>query len=435
MAHILELKEVQRIIIAVARNFTIPGNDFDDIVQIGRIAVWQLLKRYNFDEKSILNHPNLIYTCVKRALLNEVRSQKTKKTSPLNNAYSLDDEKYGKLGRQVTVKENNAIQALISKEEKKIVLQKYAKKSLEERTPSSKRMVIRLLVDMLDLSEKEIPKGISCQTFIDAGLYWWLWVFFGHSPYKAIRFAYPQFYYHQMPILPRNSWPNNKNGKNKAVKYLKMVLEESGYEEAYYPKLLTKKFFEEYKLIVPLRYIFKNDRFKFLDAAFPGAYHPWEFSKSPARFFNSMRNIKKAVRWMVEEKLGFDMKHLSVHDVWDKKIAYKITVRTFRLYGLEKIIDLYPSPESILRLVYPKKFLPWSFRNIGKWQQGENSKKLAKDATRWLIEKHLKISPNSSEVNHGLLVRHGLQGMVTSRNLGMTSYKKVMQNAYPELKF
>ena len=172
-----------------------------------------------------------------------------------------------------------------------------------------------------------------------------------------------------------------------------------------------------------------------MDAAFPGKYHPWEFSITPRGYFDSLENQIKAVKWLVEEKLGYNMPNLSVFDVWEQKIALKITKETFSEYGLREIVATHFSPEPVLRMVYPDKFLPWSFPSKPKWK-GEKGRLLAAEATRWVVEELAGLSPSSPNLGWKFFVKNGLRGMITAKTLGFNSSPKAaLTNAYPNLKF
>lgn len=178
---------------------------------------------------------------------------------------------------------------------------------------------------------------------------------------------------------------------------------------------------------------FRNSPSAAIRMAFPGRFHPWEFGVTPRGFFDSEENVIKAARWLVEEKCSYPMNDLSVGEVWDRRVARVITAQLFCRYGLAALIKLYGSPEPILRLAYPKKFLPWSFTRQGKWV-GLDGRRLAGQATRWLLDEHLHISPLSPLVTISFLKQKGLGGMLASRSLGFKSHvPAVIRNAYPHL--
>lgn len=439
MRDILTLRSVERAIESVARKFFIDGLEFEDLVQIGRISVWSLLAKHDITEKNIDQYMGLIVTSVRYGLSNELKKSKAQKRLELTKAFSLDaalDEEDDErtLGNLIPSGDRNVLEALEADEADREKLRLLARRSLQERTPKGKRAVVLFLVSLLGLRFEDIPKALTYAIFVQFGLARWLWVFFNNSPFRAINHAYPgKFHPYDMARAPMRQWKGER-GKARAIRALQDILEDTGYGPECYPRLLTHNFFEEFKIAVPLGKIFGWDRFRYLDAAFPGAYRPWELSRTPQGFFDSPENVKLAVRWLVEEKLGYDMECLSVHDIWRLEIASKrITKDTFLQHGLRELMATYGSPERVLRLAYPGKFLPWSFSRKDKWY-GRSGKALAALATRWVIERYAKTSPLSPAITCSFFMKHGLWGMLTARSLGFNSSpRKALRNAYPRL--
>jgi hypothetical protein len=257
-----------------------------------------------------------------------------------------------------------------------------------------------------------------------------LWIFFNNSPFRAINFTYPgEFLPYEMARAPQGYWKGVR-GREQAIDALRTVLARTGYAPENFPKLLGSDFFEEFKIGVPLARIFGGNRFEYLD---PDRYHAWEFAYTPRKYFDATENVIKAVKWLVEEKLDYKMDELTVADVWRERIALRVTKEMFSSHGLRELMASYPSPEPVLRLAYPDKFLPWSFSGKNKWS-GEKGKQLAAAATRWLIEEYAKLSPRSSAVNYDFFRFNGLLGMITAKSAGFeSSPRKVLENAYPNL--
>ncbi len=439
MKNILTLRRVERVIEDTAKKFVIDGLEFEDLVQIGRIAVWNLLKKYDINETNVAEHTGIIRNSVKYALLNERTKSKAKKRIELTKAISLDegiDEEDGDertLQNFIASDEENGIDILEKHENDVERLKFLVRNSFAEKTVKSKRAVIFFLVKMLGLSEPEIPKRIKYETFLKLRISRWLWVFFNNSPFRALNLAYPgKFLPYEMSRIPKKQW-DGLRGKKRAIKALKLALEKTGYAPEHFPKLLNYHFFEEFRLVTPLKNIFEYDRFSYLNATFPSRYHAWDLSFTQRGFFDSLDHLKDATKWLVRKKLGYDIDGLSVHEIWEKKIALKIGKEDFCQNGLRGVMAVYGSPEPVLRLTYPGKFLPWSFQRRDKWY-GRSGKALAALATRWVVERYAKISPLSPKITFYFFVQNGLHGMITARSLGFNSSpKKAMRNAYPGL--
>ncbi len=438
MKDILDLRKVERIIEDVARRFIVDGLEFEDLVQIGRISVWNLLKKYDINETNVDGYAGLIRNSVKYGLLNELVKSKAKKRIELTKAVSLD-EKLDEEDDERTLQnflpsdEENGLDILERNENDRKRLKFLVRNSFAEKTVPSKRAVIFFLVKMLGLSESEIPKSIRYETFLKFGISRWLWIFFNNSPFRALNLAYPgKFLPYEMSRIPKKQW-DGLRGRKRAEKALKLALEKTGYAPEYFPRLLSYHFFVEFGLVTPLKNIFGYDRFSYLDATFPSRYHAWDLSFTQRGFFDSSDHLKDAVRWLVKKKLGYDIDNLSVHEIWEKRVATKIVKEDFCQNGLRGVMAIYKSPEPVLRLTYPGKFLPWSFQRRDKWY-GRSGKALAALATRWVIERYANISPLSSGINYDFFVHNGLQGMITARSLGFNSSpKRALRNAYPKL--
>lgn len=426
------LKKVEKIIRNIATGFKIDGMDFEDLLSLGRITAWKVMEQYSLTLDNLENKKGLVSSSVKHAYLREVRRANAKKRIQLTKQSSLDEESEeggGSLHDLLASPEAIPVEGIPINQ--KWLLKKIAKRALREKTRKSKRAVILLLVHILGIEHGNIPKAINYETFIEYGLARFLWVFFNNSPFRAINYAYPgEFLPYHMQRVVNNYW-KGKVGKRRAIEAIRKVLIETMYDEDEYPRLLTWDFFEEFRLAVPLQKIFKCDRFAYLNEAFPDQYHPWEFSITPKFYFDESPHVEKAVRWLVEEKLEFDIPSLSVKEIWKYQIGRKITKEKFVEYGLREIIAIFHSPEPILRKIYPGKFMPWAFQSSGKWK-GEIGKKRAAIATRWVIERYLGLSPHTVKVSCEFFREHGLWGMLTAKSLGFNSSPKAaMRNAYP----
>lgn len=312
----------------------------------------------------------------------------------------------------------------------KIFLANLGRRSLREKTAESKRRVVMTMVDFLEIPEKKIHKMINYYTFVDCGLQRWLWTFFHNSPFEAISFTYPEkkLWPYHMAKTPNGYWKGVR-GKVRAVFALRKILQKTKASPADYPKLLTNDFFEKTGLERPLLRLFNYDRFAYLNAAFPDQYRPWEFKVTTPGFFDSDERIIEAVKWLIEEVLGYPMVSLSVHQVWEMQIGQNISQHMFCQNGLREILTHYSVSEAC-NMAYPGKFLPWSFIRHDMWS-GQDGLELAARATKWLIEEHVGINPRSPKISCSFFRKHHLWGMLTSKKLGFNSSPaKALKNAF-----
>jgi len=421
------LKIAEPIVVAIAKGFNIPGLEFEDLAQIGRIKVWELIDSGKIDPENLEEHLGLIQVSVKNKLIVEYKKSKAQKRAPKNGMVYLDDTIFDEGGQtHHDVIADEAISRAFTTE----TLEHLKMLAFKTKERKAKQGVIWFLVEMLDIAKADIPKRLNYPLFVKFGLARFLWVFFNNSSFRAINCAYPnEFLPWQMTKTPMGYW-TSKAGRRRAIKALSIVLEQSGYESKDYPKLLNEDFFVEFGLGYALRHFFNASPYAYLNAVFPGRYHPWEMAVTPKRFFDSKENVIKAVKWLVEEVLGYDMPNLTKKDVWRLGIAYKNTKDLFSANGLRVLTAHYHSPEALLRMVYPDKFMPWDFPNKTKWL-GQKGKELAGEATRWVIEEYCGVSPNSSQITCEFFRENRLWGMLTSRKLGFNSSPKAaLRNAY-----
>lgn len=438
MPSLLELKEVEKLIEKIASKHGGSTGRFEDYLHEGRVIAWEFILTHNVTKENFEIFSERLLEEISKAIKRQkgVDSFGSMKEASLDATFGPENE--GTLKDLFASEEPTPLEHLLRLEiiEQKVeetpeLLKTLAKRSLKEGTNESKQIVIYLLVKLMGIDEDLAPKKINYQTFVDFGLQEWLWVFFNNSPFRALNCAYPgKFLPHHMKRAPKKHW-SGRGGRSRATKVLRSILEETGVEPEQYPKLITERFLEEFKITTPVLKLFKT-HYGFLNAAYPGRYHPWELPSTTPHFFEKQEHVVKAVRWMVEEKLGYPVPHLTVKEIWRERIAMKITKETFSQYGLREIMATYHSPEPVLRMAYPDKFLDWSFQNKTKWK-GEAGKKLAARAVRWFVEEYLELHPTSALLTWEMFIKNGLNGLITSRSLGFnSSVRAALLNAYPE---
>lgn len=438
MSSFIELKALEELIKPIASKYGGTTGLYENYLHEGRIIAWEFVIEHNVTADNIDQYRDKIITeltrVIKRAKgvdaygsMKEVSLDATfgpdntgtlKDLLPSDGATPLEDLLRGEiLNQEVTVTPQ--------------LLKELARSSLKECTTESKQVVVYLLVQLLGIEEDDVPKKVNYASFVDYGLQSWLWIFFNNSPFRAINCAYPgKFLPYHMACTPMRYW-SGRGGRPRAAKALRLVLEETGVDPEDYPKLVTEKFLAEFKLLRPVLKLFKS-HYNYLNAAYPNRYHPWELPATTPGFFENEENVVKAVYWMVEEKLHYPISILTVKEIWRQRIAQKITKEVFLQYGLRQIMAKYGSPEPVLRMVYPDKFLDWSFQTKKKWE-GEEGKRLAARAVRWFVEDYLKANSSSVTITWSMFINNGFHGLITSKALGFNSSPRAaLRNAYPE---
>ncbi|MDD4931804.1 MAG: hypothetical protein PHG66_06710 [Candidatus Colwellbacteria bacterium] len=424
----LLLKEAEKTIEIAARKFySIDGYDYEDLLQIGRIKVWEIISEKKVTKDDFGSFRSYITTSLYNLFGVVLRKSKAAKRINLRESASLDAEvgegddrtAYDFIpdkGGEVSIEtlETIKIAALKTKERKAI------------------QGVIWCLVELLNLKIENVPKKINYRTFVKFGLARYLWIFFNNSPFLAIRFAYSKFEPKDMKKRPNGYW-KGKRGKNKAIAELREILEKSGYKPEDYPLIATHDFISDHGLRTPLDQMFSGSPFNFLDAVFPGKYMPWTMSTTPMTCFSDVKNVIFATRWLMEDILGFDIPNLDVYEIWRLGIGRSVGKKDFEDKGLRGLLNRFGnSPEKIIRFVYPGKFQDWDLGDNKKWSSPK-SLELAAKATKWVIEEYAGLTPDSPEIGYRFFVENGLRGMITSKKLGLNSSPKAaIRNAYPE---
>lgn len=425
MSQLLERK-IDTLARSVAMTFSGPA-DFEERLRVARAAALECITARgialaNFDASS-----NFLWTSMGRALTGTPHA---KAATPARRK----DSEFP--GLDAFCREHHRckdFEALLKRRGPEGVIKLLKTDALQHPNCTSRRVaVMQAIVTIEGLKLADLPSIMNYAFFVRRRVTGWLWAFYGNSPFRAINEAFPErFLPHHMARAPMRHW-SGRGGRERAIAALKEALSATGHPTELYPKILTERFFEEFKLTSPLQKLF-GTHFAYLDAAFPDRFRPWELPVTPRGFFDEPGNVVDATRWLVEEKLGILLSKMTIHTTWAERVADRVTKDVFAANGLREIMATYKSPEPVMRMAYPSKFLPWSFQRKGKWN-GTEGRQLAARATRWLFDEHLKLSPLDERVSCETFRKNGLWGMLTAKGLGFnTSPVAALRNAYPEL--
>ena len=191
------------------------------------------------------------------------------------------------------------------------------------------------------------------------------------------------------------------------------------------PKKVSQRTFKDNGLGGMLAAIFDGSPYLAIDNTYPGEFKEWEFTHHRWKWQGEegLRLAKEATKWMIEEK-----EQIPFHE-----IPQKVTQRTFMdnsLSGmLQAIFD--SSPYLAIDNAYPGEFKEWEFTQQRMWQ-GEEGLRLAKEATKWMIEEKEKIPLH--EIPQKVTVKtfkdNGLSGMLSA--IFNNSPYRAIDNAYPD---
>ena len=165
-------------------------------------------------------------------------------------------------------------------------------------------------------------------------------------------------------------------------------------------KKVTYRTFRDNKLHSLLN-MFNGSVYRILDNAYPNEFKPWELKYTTNECWEDINNIKRAVRWLVETKLGNSRERVLKEfnsDLLKENGMFQMT-RKFKLY-------------EILNIVYPNEFKPWELgiTSKGYWKDREHMK----EAIEWLTDKYFDGNTHKAEkgITARFLIKHGLRGAV-----------------------
>ncbi len=189
------------------------------------------------------------------------------------------------------------------------------------------------------------------------------------------------------------------------------------------PRKMTTQILKD-NYLETLLTVWEGDIFSIFDNAYPGTFHRWDFKKKGMWDRKSGEKLaKKAVKWLIEEKLA-------VEDT----MVIPATV-THRHFGDNHLGDLLAHYQDSLfeavTLAYPNRFKRWEFVDESEdlWKR-DGAKELARDACKWLVEEQISISVEDipHTLSNNTFYEHGLKYMM---DLFDHSIYKAVENAYP----
>lgn len=284
----------------------------------------------------------------------------------------------------------------------------------------AKRAIRWLIEEKLKWGDEEIKLQLSQKTFSENGFSGLLNIFHG-SPYQAIESTYPGRFkpwdFRQLGI-----WQGEEGLKLAKEATGWMIEEKLGWTDNEIKEKLTGQVFAENGLGGMLSQCFNQSTYKAIENAYPSRFKKVDFPQQG--MWQGEEGLELAiqeVKWLIEERLKWS----------DEEIKGKLSQETFKENGLNGVLRYFnSSPYQAMESAYPCRFKKWEFTQRGMWE-GEGGLKLAKEATRWLIEKKLKWS--DEEVRDKLMQetfkQNGLNGMMSSAFYN--SPYKAIENAYP----
>ncbi|MGU8835462.1 DUF4046 domain-containing protein [Clostridium perfringens] len=203
--------------------------------------------------------------------------------------------------------------------------------------------------------------------------------------------------------FPNGFW-KKQNGAENAIKCIKWLIEESlNLSDEEIKDLVSVKFFKDNKLYGLLQH-FDNSPYKLIDLAYPNKFKEWEFKAAPKECWCSIDKGVEATKWLIEKKLNLS----------DDELKKQLSRKLFKDNNLDSMLlcCFNNSPYKAINSAYPKKFEEWEFENVPRdyW----NNKKNGIKATKWLVEKRLKLSDEElkEQLSVKMFFENNLRGML-----------------------
>lgn len=168
--------------------------------------------------------------------------------------------------------------------------------------------------------------------------------------------------------FPQGFWDSKESLDNasKCVRYL--IEDVLKWNEEDLLKNMYRKVFVKYKLKGMLTVLFKDVTFEALNNAYPNKFKPWQFNYVPNGYWENEDNCKKALLWLIDEKL----------EMTKEDIMEKWSMPLIKEYGLESLVKnkFRRSPYLALNFAKPGIFKPADLKctSKGYWDNEENVK-------------------------------------------------------------
>lgn len=273
-----------------------------------------------------------------------------------------------------------------------------------------------LFKDKLKWSEEDVKKNFVTRTIRENGLKGMFIISFNSSLIKAANSVYPNIKIWELNV-PHNYW-NEKTG----IAVTKWLIEEKlKLTDEEIKTKVTVALFNKYKLRGMLSTLFEQSSAKAIEAAYPGKFKPWELASTPHNYWNE-KTAKAAITWLIKDKLKWS----------DEDVKKKYCQYTFRKNGLASLLNVSysGSPYKALNAAFPNKFKPWELKNVpvNYW-----NKETAVKATKWLVEKKLKLTENEiiENVSYKDFQSYSLVSML--KGVYNYRYKNALKAAYPNI--
>jgi len=426
-----ELSKLEPKIKAIARRYAKDSFELEDLVQIGRIAIWKT------SEINPSAPQNYLLQSAKWAIGREKQYQNVAKRGgktqkiPFNSSSKRDfaPEDYISSAIQLTQMEMTEFLKYSLKEK---FGRNYINKIKKEGPKSIPRRIVRGLVEEIwNFTPQEVTENVDYQLFVDSKMEPFLWAFYRNSPMKAMQDAYPgMFFEWEFKRVPNGFW-NGEEGYRNAQDAVRWIAQKYDFKGGKQRISIGYNHFIRHGLGGMLNIHFNDSPMLALKSVFP-EIDAWQTRQTPEGYFDKKANRKLAVESVLQDLNMVPFSHLTKEEVYDQG-SRLIRQRHFNERGLRGLLERYDKKiYKMFREFYRSKIEPWFFSSIkSEW---EDSEKISAKAIRWLFEDYLQIPKNEipGYATQKFFWRVGFSGILTRRNLGLNSSPYAAVNlAYP----
>lgn len=427
----ISFEKFEKFIKSQARRYAGKPSEIEDFEQIGRIAIWQKLK------KEPLAHISHILSSSKYAMLNYINKQKRQKRRPPGGIISLDTlfESNGDVSdgnREIIFEEDLII--FMKKSLRESFGNKYCEgiKKLNSPRKIVKKIFRTTIEEIAEIGIEDVPSKVTYNFFKKMKLDWPLWVFYNNSPASAIMDIYKnEFVPWQFPRVPAGYW-KGKAGTRRTRQALEWFCKKKNIKSKGDCSGIKCDDFGKEGLRGMLLAKFQNSPYLALKSIFPNLnLKDKKYIKN--RFDTHKKKMIAVVDYLIEIGIG-DISDMTPEELYDTDFKTKIKTTELRkkFSGLMK--QHKGSSYLLFKDLFPNQILPWSLPSPFGWRK--NYKETAKEAIKWLFEKYLQIPTEEipSYATQEFFKKVGFGGLLTNKKIGFNcSPYLAIDNAYPGL--
>lgn len=434
----MDIGTYESLINAIARRYSKDSNDLEDLEQLGRVTVWEVL------EKKPDAPTKYIATAIKNDILTYISSQRAKKRSPPGGLVSLSEPLSGEDSRileEIVGSEDTPIippeelsRGLIDELRKKYGRYYIAHIRLERQPRFLVRRIFRYAIEEIHrIPKEEAPKRVDYQFFVDNGLVSLLWVFYDNSPFYAVSEAFKgELLPWDFRRKPQGFW-KGKRGYKRALEAVEWFTHQREIKNGRDCRYIKLEDFEELGLGGMIQRHFNSCPFLALKTKFSDL-QPWQTRQTSQGFFDDESNQLDAVLNFLLSNGIPPLLELTPEETYETGIRTIVSKDSMNIVGLRGLLKRFEgSTYRLYSTLFPEQILPWTLHG-SKEPWIKNPEETAANAVRWLFDDYFKIPMEEipEYATCKLFWRVGFSGILTNKKVGFNSSPyAAVDSAYP----